>query len=369
MQRGRAGQRAVPASWWSGERHRRLPGRPGASAGRSWRRPISPNKTWSGRGRRAGRGHGGRACWRAYAMEPAPVPLLRVRAGRRHPRRAGAGRGSAGKLDQAALPGEGQLLPHPRAWRPAGPAGRRAGGRPRGGAAWRWHRATGKRCGDEADAAYDPPSPCSAAPARSGSSTWRCWRPRRPGRFAVEALVAGRDVARLAAQARRFGARLAVVADPAGACRPCGEALAGTGIETAAGPEAVIEAAARPVDWTMAAIVGAAGLRSPPWPRSAAAARWRWPTRRAWSAPARSCWPPRRKSGATLLPVDSEHNAIFQALDARDPAAIEKIVLTASGGPFRNADLADDAGGDAGAWRCATRSGRWAPRSASTAPP
>ena len=83
----------------------------------------------------------------------------------------------------------------------------------------------------------------------------------RPGAFGIAVLVAGRDVAGLAAQAREFGARLAVVADPTGldALR---EALAGSGIEAAAGPEAVIEAAGRPVDWTMAAIVGAAGLRA-----------------------------------------------------------------------------------------------------------
>ena len=79
-----------------------------------------------------------------------------------------------------------------------------------------------------------------------------------PGAFRVEALVAHRDTAGLAAQARRLSARCAVVADPAcyAALR---EALSGSGIEVAAGPEAVVAAAARPADWTMAAIVGAAG--------------------------------------------------------------------------------------------------------------
>ena len=171
-----------------------------------------------------------------------------------------------------------------------------------------------------------------------GRSTMALLEAAPPGRFAVEALVAGRDVTALATQARRFGARLAVVADPAchGALR---EALAGSGIETAAGPEAVVEAAARPADWTMAAIVGAAGLRS------TLAALGRGGTLALANKESLVCageivLAEARRSGATLLPVDSEHNAIFQALDTRDPAVIEKIVLTASGGPFRNADLA-----------------------------
>ncbi|WP_043334837.1 1-deoxy-D-xylulose-5-phosphate reductoisomerase [Belnapia moabensis] len=171
-----------------------------------------------------------------------------------------------------------------------------------------------------------------------GRSTMALLEAAPPGTFAVEALVAGRDVTALATQARRFGARLAVVADPAchGVLR---EALAGSGIETAAGPEAVVEAAARPADWTMAAIVGAAGLRS------TLAALGRGGTLALANKESLVCageivLAEARRSGATLLPVDSEHNAIFQALDTRDPAVIEKIVLTASGGPFRNADLA-----------------------------
>jgi 1-deoxy-D-xylulose-5-phosphate reductoisomerase len=150
--------------------------------------------------------------------------------------------------------------------------------------------------------------------------------------------VAGRDVAALAAQARKFGACLAVVADPA-ALSALREALAGSGIEAAAGPQAVVEAAACPVDWTMAAIVGAAGLRS------TLAALARGGTVAIANKESLVCageivLAEAARSGATLLPVDSEHNAIFQALDTRDPSLIEKIVLTASGGPFRNADLA-----------------------------
>ena len=159
-----------------------------------------------------------------------------------------------------------------------------------------------------------------------------------PGRFTVEALVANRDVTVLAEQARRLGARLAVVADPA-AWEALKQALAGTGIEIAAGPQAVTEAAARPADWTMAAIVGAAGLRS------TIAALGRGGTlalanKESLVCAAELVLATARAGGATLLPVDSEHNAIFQALAGQDPAGVEKIILTASGGPFRHWDLA-----------------------------
>ena len=157
--------------------------------------------------------------------------------------------------------------------------------------------------------------------------------------FAVEALVAGRDAAGLAAQARRLGAKLAVVADES--CLPAlREALAGSGIEAAGGDAAVLEAAARPVDWTMAAIVGAVGLAS-----TLAALR-RGGTLALANKESLVCAGPivldaAAASGATLLPVDSEHNAIFQVLHGAAPDSIEKIILTASGGPFRNATMAE----------------------------
>ncbi|BDG73345.1 1-deoxy-D-xylulose-5-phosphate reductoisomerase [Roseomonas fluvialis] len=163
-----------------------------------------------------------------------------------------------------------------------------------------------------------------------------------PGTFRVEALVANRDVAGLAAQARRLGARLAVVAD-ASCLAALRDALAGSGIETAAGPEAVVDAAARPADWTMAAIVGSAGL-----PATLAALRRGGvvaiANKEALVCAGEIVLAVARAAGATLLPVDSEHNAIFQALEARgggtDPyATVEKIVLTASGGPFRTMPL------------------------------
>ncbi|WP_328733457.1 1-deoxy-D-xylulose-5-phosphate reductoisomerase [Falsiroseomonas selenitidurans] len=158
------------------------------------------------------------------------------------------------------------------------------------------------------------------------------------GRFRVEALVANRDVARLAEQAIRHRARCAVVADPA--CHAALQAaLAGTGVEAAAGLAAVEEAASRPADWTMAAIVGAAGLRS------TLVALGRGGTlalanKESLVCAAELVLATARRGGATLLPVDSEHNAIFQALHGQDPAGVERIILTASGGPFRDWDLA-----------------------------
>ena len=166
-----------------------------------------------------------------------------------------------------------------------------------------------------------------------GRSTLSLLAAARPGEFTVEALVAGKDAKTLAAQAKAHGARLAVVADDR-AYTALKDELAGSGIEVAAGADAVIAAAARPADWTMAAIVGAAGLRS------TLAALARGGTLALANKESLVCaghivLDAARASGATLLPVDSEHNAIFQALDARDPSVIEQIILTASGGPFR----------------------------------
>ena len=172
-----------------------------------------------------------------------------------------------------------------------------------------------------------------------GRSTAALLEAATPGSFVVEALVAGRDATALAAQARKLGAKIAVVADEA-ALPALREALAGSGIEAAGGVAAVLEAASRPVDWTMAAIVGAAGLAS-----TLAALR-HGGTLALANKESLVCAGPivleaAREAGATLLPVDSEHNAIFQALVGAAPESIEKIILTASGGPFRNASLAE----------------------------
>ena len=155
--------------------------------------------------------------------------------------------------------------------------------------------------------------------------------------FAVEALVAGRDVAALAAQARVLRPRIAVLSDEA-ALPALRDALAGTGIACAAGEAAVIEAASRPVDWTMAAIVGAAGLK----PTLAALARGgilALANKESMVCAGAIVMAEAARSGATILPVDSEHNAIFQALCGQAMARVECIYLTASGGPFRTMPL------------------------------
>ena len=160
-----------------------------------------------------------------------------------------------------------------------------------------------------------------------------------PDRFRVRALVAGGNAVRLAEQAVALQAEIAVVADPA-AYAELRDALAGTGIEVAAGAEAVVAAASLEADWTMAAIAGAAGLAA-----TLAAIR-----RGACVALANKealvcagdvMLRAVREAGATLLPVDSEHNAIFQSLADGNRGAVEKIVLTASGGPFRTSSLTE----------------------------
>lgn len=156
---------------------------------------------------------------------------------------------------------------------------------------------------------------------------------RTPEAFSVEALTANGNAARLAEQARRVHAKLAVVADENsyGALK---EALSGSGIEAAAGPQAVIEAADRPADWVMAAIVGAAGLE----PTLAAVRRGSivaLANKETLVCAGALMTAEVAHYGATLLPVDSEHNAIFQVMDFEQRDAISRIILTASGGPFR----------------------------------
>ncbi len=157
----------------------------------------------------------------------------------------------------------------------------------------------------------------------------------QPGRYRVRALVGGRNARLLAEQARALGAELAVLGEAA-ALPELRAALAGTRIEAAAGADAVREAASVPVDWTMAAIVGAAGL-----PATLAAIKQgravALANKEALVSAGDVMLRAVRDAGATLLPVDSEHNAVFQALAEGNRAAVERIVLTASGGPFRMA--------------------------------
>jgi 1-deoxy-D-xylulose-5-phosphate reductoisomerase len=158
---------------------------------------------------------------------------------------------------------------------------------------------------------------------------------RERGRFRVEAVAAGKSAAALARLARELDARFAAVGDAA-AYGDLREGLAGSGIEAGAGEAAVVEAAQRPADWVIGAITGAAGLK----PTLAAADRGAIIAlanketlvcagalfmRRAASA------------GATVLPVDSEHNALFQAMSGSRREDVRRVILTASGGPFRTA--------------------------------
>jgi len=157
---------------------------------------------------------------------------------------------------------------------------------------------------------------------------------REPDRFEVVALTANCDVDKLAAAALRTNARLAVVADESclGALR---DALAGSGIAVGAGMDAVCDAARMDADWTMAAIVGCAGLK----PVMAAIEGGRTVVL-ANKEPLVSAGPVILAAAdhhrATLLPADSEHNAIFQCFDFDRPERVRRIILTASGGPFRD---------------------------------
>ena len=153
------------------------------------------------------------------------------------------------------------------------------------------------------------------------------------GVFEVEALTGGGNIARLAEQARRWKPKVAVTADPT-RLNELREALAGTEIEIAAGDQAVIEAAARPADLIMAAIVGAAGLRSA-WAAAATGATLALANKESLVCCGPALIERVRRSGGRLLPVDSEHSAIHQVFPHHAPEQVAKLVLTASGGPFR----------------------------------
>ncbi|MSP81584.1 MAG: 1-deoxy-D-xylulose-5-phosphate reductoisomerase [Alphaproteobacteria bacterium] len=161
---------------------------------------------------------------------------------------------------------------------------------------------------------------------------------RHPGAYRVEALAGNSRVGDLIEQALRLRPRFVATADAA-RYQELKDGLAGTGIATGAGAAAVCEAAERDAEWVMAGIVGAAGLE---------------PTLRAIRRGAIVALANKEslvcagdlvmaevaRCGATLLPVDSEHNAIFQVFDAHHKPAVERIILTASGGPFRTFDRA-----------------------------
>jgi len=157
---------------------------------------------------------------------------------------------------------------------------------------------------------------------------------RRDGTgWRVAVLTANSDVSELARLAREFHPDVAVIADAA-RHRDLADALAGTGIEAAAGAEALVEAAQRPTDLVMAAIVGCAGL-APTMAALAAGHDVALANKESLVSAGELMTAAARISGATILPVDSEHNAIFQCLMGGRIDDVRRIVLTASGGPFR----------------------------------
>jgi len=162
---------------------------------------------------------------------------------------------------------------------------------------------------------------------------------RSPDRFDVIALTAAKNVEALAAAARRTGARLAVI-DDAALLPELKQRLAGSGCRAAAGRDALGEAAAGEAEWVMAAIVGCAGLE----PVMAAVEAGRTlalANKEALVTAGALMTDAARRSGATILPVDSEHNAIFQCLAGSRAEDVARIVLTASGGPFRSLGFAE----------------------------
>ncbi|MEO1045334.1 MAG: 1-deoxy-D-xylulose-5-phosphate reductoisomerase [Pseudomonadota bacterium] len=165
-----------------------------------------------------------------------------------------------------------------------------------------------------------------------GTSTLDLVRSNRDA-YRVSVLTAHRDVDQLAALAREFSAELAVIADESRLAE-LQNALTGSGIEAAAGEAALVAAADHDVDWTMAAIVGCAGLA----PTMAALKRGNCvalANKEALVSAGALMTDVARASGASLLPVDSEHNAIFQCLAGGKIEDVRTITLTASGGPFR----------------------------------
>ena len=150
----------------------------------------------------------------------------------------------------------------------------------------------------------------------------------------IVALTGGRNIARLAEMARELRAEVAVCADPLDLA-DLRARLAGSGVEAAAGPQAIAEAADRPADWVMSAIVGAAGLvpgiRALRHGSTLALAN-----KESLVTAGPLLMAAAADHGARILPVDSEHSAIFQALVGEDIAAVERIILTASGGALRD---------------------------------
>lgn len=165
---------------------------------------------------------------------------------------------------------------------------------------------------------------------------------RDPQSFDVVALTGGRNVDLLAADAIAVQADIAVI-DDVTQYEALKSRLAGSGVAAACGADAIKEAASRPCDWVMSAIIGAAGL-APGWVALAQGRTLALANKESLVTAGPILMAHARTHGATILPVDSEHSAVFQALIGEDIAAVERVIITASGGAFRDWPLADLAG-------------------------
>lgn len=173
---------------------------------------------------------------------------------------------------------------------------------------------------------------------------------RDPDAYDVVALTGARNITQLAADARRVSASIAVTAEE-DLLPDLRAALEGSGIEAAAGATALLEAADRPADWIMSAIVGAAGL-APGFRALRHGTTLALANKESLVTAGPLLLAEAAKHGATILPVDSEHSAVFQALVGEDMAAVERIIITASGGGLRDwpeTALANATPADAGA--------------------
>ncbi len=160
--------------------------------------------------------------------------------------------------------------------------------------------------------------------------------------YKVVALSGDQNIRQLAADAIRFDAEVAITADP-DRLDDLRTALSGTGIEAAAGPAALVEAASRPADWVMSSIVGSAGL-APGLRALEQGASLALANKESMVCAGPLMLSTAKRFGARILPVDSEHSAVFQALIGEDLSAVERVIITASGGAFRDWPLEDLAG-------------------------
>ncbi|WP_103255885.1 1-deoxy-D-xylulose-5-phosphate reductoisomerase [Tabrizicola aquatica] len=167
-----------------------------------------------------------------------------------------------------------------------------------------------------------------------GAQTVDLLRRAAPGTYRVVAVTGGRNIAALAEAARELRAEVAVCAEEAG-LEELRQRLAGSGVEVAAGAAAIAEAADRPADWVMSAIVGAAGL-VPGFRALRNGTTLALANKESLVTAGPLLMAEAAAHGARILPVDSEHSAIFQALAGEDVAAVERIILTASGGALRD---------------------------------